>query len=198
MSLISKIESLLFVSNQPLSLSQLKKLCEVKKSDIENALRALREKYEVQKDCGIVFIESGEKYQLASHSDNAKLVKDFLKSDVTGELTEPALETLTIIAYRGPITKPELEQIRGVNCSLILRNLLIRGLIEKQDDKKTDMPRYQVTHEFIRFLGVSSVSDLPDYQKLSSHETLDEVLRSTDPPATPERSDGGQGEQERE
>ena len=180
MSLISKIESLLFVSNQPLSVAQIRKLTDSKKPDVESALKELEEKYKAQEDCGIVFIASADKYQLASHPDNAKLVKDFLKSDVTGELTEPALETLTIIAYRGPITKPELEQIRGVNCSLILRNLLIRGLIERIEDKKVDMPRYSVTHEFIRFLGVSQVSDLPDYEKLSKHETLDEVLRSTE------------------
>jgi len=184
MSLISKIESLLFVSNQPLSLVQLKKMCDAKKIDVEYALSELKKKYTEQKDCGIALVVSGDKYQLVSHPDNAKLVKDFLKSDVTGELTEPALETLTIIAYRGPVTKPELEQIRGVNCSLILRNLLIRGLIEKQDDKKVDLPRYQVTHEFIRFLGVSQVSDLPDYEKLSKHETLDEVLRSTEEDAS--------------
>ncbi|PJC40500.1 MAG: SMC-Scp complex subunit ScpB [Parcubacteria group bacterium CG_4_9_14_0_2_um_filter_41_8] len=180
MSLLSKIESLLFVSSEPLSLSQLKKLCDAKKGEVEDALEQLREKYKNQKENGIVFVVSGDKYQLASNPDNAKLVKDFLKSDITGELTEPALETLTIIAYRGPITKPELEQIRGVNCSLILRNLLIRGLIERLESKKIDMPRYQVTHEFIRFLGVSQVHDLPDYEKLSKHETLDQVLRSTE------------------
>ena len=179
-SLSSQIESLLFVSSEPVSLSELKKCCDAKKSDIEEALDCLREKYKNQKQSGIAFVESGDKYQLASHPDNAKLVKDFLKSDVTGELTEPALETLTIIAYRGPITKPELEQIRGVNCSLILRNLLIRSLIERAKDYKKDMPRYRVTHEFIKFLGLSQVSELPDYQKLSSHETLDQVLRSTE------------------
>mgnify|MGYP003990065951 FL=1 len=127
-----------------------------------------------------MLVQSGEKYQLVSHPDNAKLVELFLKSDITGELTEPALETLTIVAYRGPITKPELEQIRGVNCSLILRNLLIRGLIERLEASKTQMPKYQATNEFVKFLGLSSVKDLEDYEKLSSHETLDEVLRSTE------------------
>ena len=63
---------------------------------------------------------------------------------------------------------------------LILRNLLIRGLIERIEASKTQMPKYQTTHEFIKFLGISSVKDLADYEKLSSHETLDEVLRSTE------------------
>lgn len=178
MSLVSKIESLLFVSSQPVSVSQLKKLTEAKKGEVEAALRSIKALYDEKKESGIMLAVSGDKYQLVSHPDNAKLVKSFLKSDVTGELTDPAMETLTIVAYRGPITKPELEQIRGVNCGLILRNLLIRGLIERTEEKKEALPKYQVTHEFIKFLGVSSVTTLPDYQKLSKHETLDEVLKS--------------------
>ncbi len=181
MTLASTIESLLFVSSVPVSVSQLKKLTGAKKADLTTALKGLAEAYEAKKHSGIMLIVSGDKHQLVSHPDNAKLVKAFLKSDTTGELTDPALETLAIVAYRGPITKPELEQIRGVNCGLILRNLLIRGLIERKESAgKSLLPRYAVTHEFIRFLGVSSVSKLPDYEKLSKHETLDEVLKSTE------------------
>jgi len=180
MQLRSNIESLLFVSSQPLAISQLKKLTGATKGEVEAALGELQEEYGKKKGSGIVLMVSGDMYQLVSHPDNAVLVKLFLKSDVSGELTGPALETLTIIAYRGPITKPELEQIRGVNCGLILRNLLIRGLIERTAEKKEMLPKYRATHEFIKFLGVSSVSDLPDYEKLSKHETLDQVLASTE------------------
>lgn len=178
MSLISKIESILFVSSESVSLAELKKLCDVNKQEVEKALLELREKYNADKNNGIIFIESFGKFQLVSHPDNAQIVKDFLKSGSMGELSDPSLETLTIIAYRGPITKPQLEQIRGINCSLILRNLLIRGLIERVDDKRGDLPKYCVTNEFIKFLGVSSVSELADYQTLSKHETLDMALRS--------------------
>ncbi|OJI06519.1 SMC-Scp complex subunit ScpB [bacterium CG10_46_32] len=180
MTLASHIESLLFVSSQPVSVSQLKKITDAKKSDIDAALKDIGEEYNPKKERGIVCMISGDKYQLVSHPDNAVIVKAFLKSDVTGELTDPALETLTIIAYRGPITKPELEQIRGVNCGLILRNLLIRGLIERTEVAKQMLPTYRVTHEFLKFLGASSVSSLPEYEKLSQHETLDEVLKSTE------------------
>ena len=181
MTLASTIESLLFVSSQPVSVSQLKKLTGAKKADIDAALKGLAEAYEEKKHSGILLMVSGDRYQLVSHPDNAKAVKVFLKSDVTGELTDPALETLAIVAYRGPITKPELEQIRGVNCGLILRNLLIRGLIERiPSASKQLLPKYLVTHEFIRFLGVSSVEALPEYETLSKHETLDEVLQSAE------------------
>ncbi|MBI1961669.1 MAG: SMC-Scp complex subunit ScpB [Parcubacteria group bacterium] len=181
MPLQSKIESLLFVSSVPVSVSQLKKFTDAKKGEVAAALNGLAKEYGARKQSGMMLAVSGDRYQLVSHPDNATVVKAFLKSDITGELTGPALETLAIVAYRGPVTKPELEQIRGVNCGLILRNLLIRGLIERKESAgKLLLPRYVVTHEFIRFLGVSSVSKLPEYEKLSKHETLDEVLQSTE------------------
>jgi len=180
MSAISKIESLLFVSSDPISFSDIRKACDLKKQETQDALAKIKEKYKKENGCGMIFVEAGDKYQFVSNPDNSKLVKDFLKSDISGDLTDPAIETLSIIAYRGPVTKPEIEQIRGINCSLILRNLLIRGLIEKYEDKKINLPRYSVTHDFIKFLGISSVCELPDYEVLSNSETLDQVLRSTD------------------
>ena len=100
------------------------------------------------------------------------MAQTYAKEEVSGELTKPSLETLTIVAYRGPVTKAELEQIRGVNCSLILRNLLIRGLIEGSFDKVKATTVYDVTHDFVRFLGLAEVEELPDYAKLHNHETL--------------------------
>jgi len=178
MSLTQKIESILFASHQPVSAVQLQKLTESTKKEVLDVLGALAQEYALSQKKGVVLQHIGEKYQLATHPDCAEMVSSFIKSDITGELTEPALETLTIIAYRGPLTKPEIEHIRGINCSLILRNLLIRGLIEKTEDRKIGMPNYQVTHDFIQFLKVASVVELPDYEKLSSHETLDQVLQS--------------------
>ncbi len=161
-----------------MSCLQIKKICNAEKGDIEKAMRDIKDKYGINKKGGIIMIEASGKYQLATHPDNAFVVKEFLKSQVNGELTDPSLETLTIISYRGPISKPELERIRGVNCSLILRNLLIRGLIEKKDDKKGGLSSYCVTNEFVKFLGVSSVSELPSYEVLSKNETLAMALRA--------------------
>ncbi len=86
------------------------------------------------------------------------------------------METLTIIAYRGPIAKSELEQIRGINCSLILRNLMIKGLIEEERDEKRMNIKYRVSIDFIRYLGINKVEELPDYQKLFNHENLVKLL----------------------
>lgn len=178
MTLAATIEGLLFVSNRPLSLAQIKNATSAKKAEVEKALAELSEKYAIKKKSGIVLLRTGDAYQFMSHPDLAELISGFLKTELSAELTEPALETLTIIAYRGPITKPELEQIRGINCGLILRNLLIRGLIERQEEKKGEFVRYLVTAEFVRYLGLQAAADLPNYQTLSKHETLEAVLEA--------------------
>lgn len=177
MSLVAKIESLLFVSAEPLSVRSLAKFLDAKKNEVESALDELQNKYRAAEDSGMIIVKGGESYQMVTRPQNAALVADFLKSDLSGELTEPSLETLTIIAYRGPITKAELEQIRGVNCSLILRNLQMRGLITREENKG-GLAYYEATPEFIKYLGVGSVQDLPDYAKLHQHATLNEVLQS--------------------
>ncbi|MEK7164875.1 MAG: SMC-Scp complex subunit ScpB [Patescibacteria group bacterium] len=177
MSLLAKIESLLFVSAEPLSVKFLTRLLDAKKSEVESALDELQKKYRQAADSGMIIVKGADSCQMVTSPKQAALVAEFLKSDLSGELTEPSLETLTIIAYRGPITKAELEQIRGVNCSLILRNLQMRGLITREENK-AGLAYYEVTPEFIKYLGVSAVQDLPDYAKLHQHATLNEVLQS--------------------
>ena len=83
------------------------------------------------------------------------------------------METLSIIAYRGPIKRDELEQIRGVNCSIILRHLLIKGLIvEENKDKEI----YNVSLDFIRHLGVKDLNELPDYERLNQGIPLSSLI----------------------
>jgi segregation and condensation protein B len=89
------------------------------------------------------------------------------------------LETLTIIAYRGPVTRAELEQIRGVNCSIILRNLAMRGLITTASDKQTMQVTYSITFDFLKFLGLQQQSELPDYEKLNSSQALEQLLATS-------------------
>lgn len=173
--LAAKIEGLLFVANRPLSLRKLAELCDASRPEIEAAIQELAERYE-KADGGIRLVRGNDDVQLATAPDVADDVREFLKDETTGELSKPSLETLTIIAYRGPIAKSELEQIRGVNCSLILRNLLMRGLVESRGDGKEIDAAYSVTLDFLRFLGIASVADLPEYEKLRSHENVVRVV----------------------
>jgi len=175
------LESLLFVSGKPLEIKDLSSFLKKDKQEIETALQELITEYK-NRNCGLRIIESGKKYQMASAPDNAKVVQDFLQTEVSGELTPASLETLTIIAYRGPIKKSDLEKIRGINCSLILRNLLIRGLVE-EIDKDNDDKEYNVSLEFIKFLGLDSVKDLPDYDKFHNNENIDRLLGKIEIPS---------------
>lgn len=171
----NKIESLLFISHKPITIFEAARLVGEEKKAVEEAIAFLIEEYK-EKNGGIQIIRIDDKFQMASSGSSSDIISKFLKSEITGELTRPSLETLTIIAYRGPISKTELELLRGVNCSLIIRNLLMRGLIEGQDDKQAGVTRYSITLDFLKYLGINQVSELPDYDRLNKNNNLDKLL----------------------
>ncbi|MFA6918778.1 MAG: SMC-Scp complex subunit ScpB [Patescibacteria group bacterium] len=171
----NKIESLLFISHKPITVSEVAKIMGIEKKEVEDVINILAQEYQ-EKNSGIQIIHADGKFQMASSSGSSEIVSKFLKSEITGELTRPSLETLTIIAYRGPISKTELELLRGVNCSLILRNLLMRGLIEGHDDKLAGVTKYTITLDFLKHLGMSQISELPDYDRLNKNNNLDKLL----------------------
>lgn len=178
MSLSSQLESLLFVSSKPLSAKEMADLTASEVKEVEKTLNELAEKYKAGEN-GFILINNNKQYQLATSGENAELVSKFLHDETSGELSQASLETLTIIAYRGPISKLELERIRGINCSMIIRNLLLRGLIDEKLDKHKNENFYTVTLDFIKFLGISTIEELPDYEKLHRDETIEQVLADT-------------------
>ncbi len=169
------LESVLLVTNKPLSLKELAGIVEAEENIVKDAIVALQAKFN-QEDSGIHLALNNNKAQLISNPKFGKWLQNYLKDELSGELTNASLETLSIIAYRQPISKEELEQIRGVNCSLIIRNLLIRGLIESQEEKGDLSPKYSVTMDFIKHLGIVAVSDLPNYESLNSDANLAKLL----------------------
>ncbi|MFH0819602.1 MAG: SMC-Scp complex subunit ScpB [bacterium] len=182
----SQIESLLFVAAKQLSLRKIVELTESSKGEVKKVLQELMKQYQQEKK-GVQIVKNLFSYQMTTAAENGKLIKKFLKDEISGELTQPSLEALTIIAYRGPITKIEIEKIRGVNCSLILRNLMMRGLVEAHDGKNLKKEEaesnylnsetyYNLTFDFLRYLGLSETSDLPDYEKLRNNENLEKLL----------------------
>jgi segregation and condensation protein B len=171
----SCLEALLLVSSKPTSIAKLAELSLAKPSAVAECLNALQQEY-IEQGRGFILLLNNNQAQLVSSPEQAEIVKGYLKDDITGELSEPSLETLTIIAYRQPVSKGEMEQIRGVNCSLILRNLMIRGLIEADYDKAKGLTMYSVTTDFLKYLGVGSVSELPNFEALNSEENLQRLL----------------------
>lgn len=179
MSVKSQLESILFVAIKPLTPKDLANLTGLKIDEVKGALEELAGDYK-NSGRGLALISNNGQYQLTSSAENSDLVKNFLKDEISGELSQPSLEALTIIAYRGPISKLELDRIRGVNCSLIIRNLLLRGLIEEKFNKTKNENYYTATNDFIRFLGLSSLEELPEYAKLNKLESLNTSLSETE------------------
>lgn len=171
----SRIESLLFIAGKPISVRKLAELTAAKEAEVREAAEALMTETNAEHR-GVHVMKVGESYQMVTAPAASGLAKAFVKSEQAADLTRPSLETLTIIAYRGPVTKVELEQIRGVNCSLILRNLLIKGLVEPKEDRGKKTTVYEITFDFLRFLGLNRVEELPDYEKLNSDENLRKLL----------------------
>jgi segregation and condensation protein B len=180
MSLQAKIESLLFVATKPMSVKKVAELTGGESAAVEEALNAISQKFNTD-DNGIHFVRHAQSVQFVSSPLHSKMITEYLKEEQAGDLTRPALETLTIIAYRGPMSKVQLDTIRGVNCALILRNLMVKGLIEAKPAKDKLLTSYHVSMDFVRFLGLHQVTDLPDYERLHSEAILDQLLNPVSP-----------------
>lgn len=174
----SVIESLLFVGGEPVKISKLSKIIEVSKEDVENAVMLL------VADCassgrGISILRKEDEIQMVTNPDNASFVDKIVKSDLQEALSNASLEVLSIIAYRGPITRTEIEMIRGVNCTYTLRNLLMRGLVERIENQK-DLRGYvyKISFEFLKKLGLEDIKKLPDYEILSKDERINSIINN--------------------
>src|SRR3989344_4511227 len=168
MQINSSIESILFVASKPLTAKKIAAVLKVPEESVEAVLGDLAAKYSGE-ESGIALLRNNKEWQMVSNSNNKEATENFVKAEVSGELTRPQLETLTVISYCGPITKPELEQIRGVNCSLILRNLMMRGLVKENEDGAGLLSVYEITMDYLRHLGLNSLQELPNYLELHKH-----------------------------
>jgi len=167
------LEALLFVAAKPFKAKELAKILEMEAGEIQIALDALLEE---KKDAGVILLNSNGEYQLATNNRYSTQVKNFLNAELREKLTDATVEVLAIITYRQPISKAELEAIRGVNSQYSLRNLLMRGLIEKisnPNDARSFL--YKTTTEFLMHLGLTSVKDLPEFEKLVEQIKLPET-----------------------
>lgn len=160
-SIAMLIESLLFVSESPVGLSDLANTLEVSTREIESALTELTEKHYANRYLKLQRL--GNRVQLVTTPDAAEYIERFLGLSISGKLSPASLEALGIIAYKQPITRPEIEAIRGVSSDGVLRNLLGKGLIEEVGRLETvGHPRlYGTTFEFLKYFGLSTLSDMP-------------------------------------
>ena len=160
LSLAARVESLLFVADAPVSTSRLAEALEVTPTWVE---RALTELEVVSVERGLRLQRAGNYVQLISAPEAAADVERFLGLEARTRLSRAALETLAIIAYRQPITRPEIEAIRGVSSDSVLRTLLSVGVIEDVGRAPTvGRPiLYGTTFEFLQYFGLRSMEELP-------------------------------------
>ena len=174
----SVIEALLFISSNPLSLDRLKGLFEVATPEqIETQIQALRQEYD-DRGAGIMLAEVAGGYQLATRPDYVSWIRKFRSVKVSTKLSKAALETLAIVAYKQPITRTEVEAIRGVNIGGILRNLMERRLVKIVGKK--DVPgrpmMYGTTSEFLQYFGLKDLSALPTLKEFLELNAGEEVM----------------------
>lgn len=160
------LEALLFVSGDGLKISDIAEQLELQKSEINSAVKRLKEKY--SDSCGIRLITYNGKIQLSSNPEYADVVSKVLNPIKEKALSSAALETVAIIAYKQPITRLELESIRGVNCDYVVQVLLKHNLIEVVGRKDViGKPLlFGTTDEFLKRFQIESIKDLPDYEQL--------------------------------
>ncbi len=155
------IEALLFVSGEAMPLRHISELLGEPEVAIVQAVMYLREELSHR---GLRLLEHADALSLVTAPEAASYIETFIKDHVLGELSKAGIETLTIVAYKHPVSRPEIDYIRGVNSTFTLRNLIMRGLIERiTDTHDARTYRYQPTVDFMKYLGITSFAELPEY-----------------------------------
>lgn len=164
LSLAAKIEAMLFVSAEPVPVAQLSQALDVTASVVERGLKELDETLSTR---GLRLQRNAGRVQLTTAPELAELIELFLGLDATTHLSRAALETLAIIAYQQPCTRPQVDSIRGVNSDGMMKSLLSKGLV--QESGRTDGPGrpilYSTTPEFLQHFGLGSIIELPPLAK---------------------------------
>lgn len=165
MDIKSKIESLLFASGEPITVARLAKILSEKELVVIKALQELQQQLANEKR-GVRLLQKDKSWMLATAPEATDLIKKLRKVTLENNLTPVAGETLAIIAYRGPITRTEINSLRGVESSYILRHLLLRGLIERTPHpQRSNTYLYKISFQFLQHLGVQLEKDLPQYDE---------------------------------
>lgn len=165
------IEAILFVNEKPVVFQQLKDVVEgATNDDIRAAIAQLKQDHE-QRNSGMSLVEIAEGYQLLSNPLYASYIRSFYKTRHKEKLSKPSLETLAIIAYKQPVTRADIELVRGVNSDGVMVHLLSKELIKAVGRKEiAGRPYlYGTTKQFLEYFGLKSLNDLP---KLESIEAL--------------------------
>lgn len=171
--LAQQAETLLFTAGEAVPIADIAKLTNASEQDVQTALADLQAAYEGH---GIVVSVSDTHAHMVTSKDVSEFLGQFI-SDEPQELSKAALETLAIVAYRGPITRFDVDAIRGVDSRRMLRGLFLRGFL-RQVRTSGKAVAYEVTEEFLSHMGVATKEDLPQFAELATHENLNHLTDS--------------------
>jgi segregation and condensation protein B len=170
------LEALLFVADNPVTLHDLARGLDCELDLVTQALEELTERCANR---GVRIVRSGPRVQMVSAPEAATHVERFLGVGTSGKLSSAALETLAIIAYRQPLTRAQVEAVRGVNSDSVLRTLTAKGLVEQVGrlDQAGRPLLYGTTFEFLQYFGIKSLKDLPSLPELEDY-SLEEIEKA--------------------
>lgn len=160
----AQLEALLFAHGAPLDEARIRTLCGWNEPTFAAAVAALRTALEGR---GLALQAWRDRYELVTVPEAAPLIRQFREEEARGELSKSALETLAILLYRGALTRPELEEVRGIHSHQMIRSLSLRGLIVEQSQTRLGQSVYEVTPLCLQWLGLTGRQDLPEFTKFS-------------------------------
>lgn len=164
LSLQSKIEAVLFYKSEPVAKNKLAQLTEVGVEELEAGLNELESSLQGR---GLQLVMNGDEVMLGTSAEASTLIENLQKDDISRDLGKAGSETLAIVLYKGPISRREIDYIRGVNSAFVVRNLLVRGLIERMEGEgKARGYLYRATTELLSFMGLSTIQSLPEFENV--------------------------------
>ncbi len=162
-TLEQKIEAILFYKAAPIKKSFLEKFLDISSDNLSSAIANLNANLN---RTALRIVDSDTEVALVTAPEHGDLLKSLQKDDLKKEIGKAGAETLAIILYKGPISRSEIDQIRGVNSSYIIRNLLIRNLIERVHNSNGSV-KFIPTTNLLNYLGITHKSELPDYIEIT-------------------------------
>ncbi len=169
------IEAVLFASSGPVALKRLAQHFDCSIKEVRDMVEVMMVEKNVE-DSTLHLVLHDDRAELVVNPALAPLLPEQKKPPLSTQLTQPQLETLSIVAYKGPVSKAEIEHVRGINCSVILRSLLMRGLIEEVKRSHDVLPGYQLTHEALAYMGIHSLKELPNYEAHAGEKRIEELI----------------------
>lgn len=172
------IEAILFTMGRSVPLEQLMTVLEMDREPLQEILLEMKEEYSREEERGICFIELDDSWQICTKIETYDYVRKLVSQPKKRSLTDVMLETLSIIAYKQPVTKQEIEAIRGVKCDFAVNKLVEYKLVKELGRLDTiGKPIvFGTTEEFLRCFGVSSIEELPDIDEVTRQSFMEEAI----------------------